>query len=149
MLTIIRTDSDNADFRKLVVALDQDLAARNGEQQSFFAQFNKIDAIKHVVVAYEQDEPVGCGAFKPYADDAMEVKRMFVPLAHRGKGIASVVLGALEQWCKELGVQKCILETGEKQPEAIRLYHKNGYYRIPNFGQYADVAESLCFEKVL
>lgn len=149
MLTIIRTDSDNADFRKLVVALDQDLAARNGEQQSFFAQFNKIDAIKHVVVAYEQDEPVGCGAFKPYADDAMEVKRMFVPQAYRGKGIASVVLGALEQWCKELGVQKCILETGEKQPEAIRLYHKNGYYRIPNFGQYADVAESLCFEKVL
>ncbi len=149
MLTIIRTDSDNADFRKLVVALDQDLAARNGEQQSFFAQFNKIDAIKHVVVAYEQDEPVGCGAFKPYADDAMEVKRMFVPLTHRGKGIASVVLGALEQWCKELGVQKCILETGEKQPEAIRLYHKNGYKRIPNFGQYADVAESLCFEKVL
>lgn len=149
MLTIIRTDSDNADFRKLVVALDQDLAARNGEQQSFFAQFNKIDAIKHVVVAYEQDEPVGCGAFKPYADDAMEVKRMFVPLTHRGKGIASVVLGALEQWCKELGVQKCILETGEKQPEAIRLYHKNGYNRIPNFGQYADVAECLCFEKVL
>lgn len=149
MITCTRTDSGNTDFQTLVRALDKDLRIRDGEDHSFFAQFNKIDAIKHVVVAYENETPVGCGAIKAYSDDTMEVKRMFVPLEFRGRGIASVVLKELETWAKELNMQKCILETGEKQPEAIRLYHKNNYKVIPNFGQYADVESSVCFEKVL
>ncbi len=149
MIELRRTNSDNADFRELVRALDQDLAIRDGEDHSFFAQFNKIDSIRHVVVAYQNDIPVGCGAIKQYDAETMEVKRMFVPLALRGQGIASRVLAELEQWCKELHFKKCILETGEKQPEAIRLYHKNNYKVIPNFGQYADVASSVCFEKTV
>ena len=149
MIELRRTNSDNADFRELVRALDQDLAIRDGEDHSFFAQFNKIDSIRHVVVAYQNDIPVGCGAIKQYDAETMEVKRMFVPLALRGQGIASRVLTELEQWCKELHFKKCILETGEKQPEAIRLYHKNNYKVIPNFGQYADVASSVCFEKTV
>ena len=77
----------------------------------------------------------------------MEVKRMYVPLEKRGKGIASIVLQELEKWAKELGYQKCILETGIKQPEAISLYKKNNYAIIPNYGQYAGVKDSVCFEK--
>jgi putative acetyltransferase len=92
---------------------------------------------------------VGCGAIKEYEENVMEVKRMFVPLEKRGKGIASIVLGELESWAKELGYQKCILETGKKQPEAIRLYQKNNYATIKNYGQYADVVSSVCFEKLL
>lgn len=149
MITCLRTDSGNKDFQKLVQELDADLRIRDGEEHSFFAQFNKIDSIRNVVVAYEQGTPVGCGAIKHYADDTMEVKRMYVPPEHRGRGIASVVLQELESWAKELGYKKCILETGEKQPEAIALYHKNQYGVIPNFGQYADVPTSVCFEKRL
>lgn len=149
MIDLRRTNSENTDFQELVRELDKDLAIRDGDEHSFFAQFNKIDSIKHVVVAYQEGIPVGCGAVKPYDDATMEVKRMFVPLAFRGQGIASQVLAELEQWCRELQVEKCILETGEKQPEAIRLYRKNHYQVIPNFGQYADVASSVCFEKVL
>jgi putative acetyltransferase len=77
----------------------------------------------------------------------MEVKRMFVVEEKRGQGIASKVLIELEKWAKELHYEKCILETGVKQPEAIRLYEKSGYRRIPNYGQYKDVAASVCFEK--
>jgi putative acetyltransferase len=149
MYQIIRTDSNNADFRSLVTELDKDLAIRDGAEHDFFHQFNHIDAIKYVVLAYENGQAVGCGAIKEYEADTMEVKRMFVPLEHRGKGIASVVLGELEAWAKELGYNKCILETGVKQPEAIRLYQKNQYSLIPNYGQYADVASSVCFEKMV
>jgi putative acetyltransferase len=149
MITCIRTDSGNTDFQNLVQELDADLRIRDGEEHSFFAQFNKIDSIRNVVVAYHQGNPVGCGAIKHYTDDTMEVKRMYVHPEHRGRGIASVVLKELEDWVKELGYKKCILETGEKQPEAIALYHKNQYGVIPNFGQYADVPTSICFEKRL
>jgi GNAT superfamily N-acetyltransferase len=65
----------------------------------------------------------------------------------RGKGIASKVLTELETWAAELSYEKCILETGKKQPEAIGLYKKNGYKIIPNYGQYAEVENSVCFEK--
>lgn len=69
MINLIRTDSDNGDFRALVAELDKDLAVRDGAEHGFYAQFNKIDAIRHVVVAYLTDgTPVGCGAFKPYSD---------------------------------------------------------------------------------
>lgn len=149
MYTLLRTDSSNADFKKLVVALDKDLAIRDGDEHAFFAQFNKIAAIKHVVVAYEGNQPVGCGAIKEYEPGVMEVKRMYVPLEKRGNGIASLVLQELEKWAAELGYTKCILETGLKQPEAISLYKKNDYILIPNYGQYAGVESSVCFEKVL
>lgn len=149
MINCTRTDSTNADFQKLVTALDADLRARDGEDHAFFAQFNKIDMIKHVIVAYQNQIPVGCGAIKQYDAHTMEVKRMYVPPEFRGQGIASEVLKELERWSKELNFDKCILETGEKQPEAIRLYHKNNYAVIPNYGQYADVESSVCFEKVL
>ena len=146
-ISIQRTDSGNADFQQLVRQLDNDLGVRDGQDHSFYAQFNKIDAIKYAVVAYDQETPVGCGAIKQYDENTMEVKRMFVPMERRGLGIASIVLEELEKWCKELNFKRCILETGKRQPEAIRLYQKNNYRTIPNFGQYKGVENSVCFEK--
>lgn len=147
MIRIIRTDSENQDFIQLVKHLDADLAERDGEEHSFYAPFNKIHKIKYVVVAYEQDRPVGCGAIKEYAPGIMEVKRMYTSPESRGKGMASRILQELETWAAELSCEKCILETGKKQPEAIGLYQKNGYKVIPNYGQYAEIENSLCFEK--
>ena len=149
MITCIRTNSENKDFQKLVAALDTDLKIRDGEEHGFYSQFNKIDKIKYVIVAYEHEMPVGCGAIKEFSADSMEVKRMYVPPELRGKGIASIVLSELEKWAKELGCKRCLLETGKRQPEAIRLYTKNGYNIIPNFGQYENVENSVCFEKEL
>ena len=110
---------------------------------------NKTGTIKHVIVVYEQEEAVGCGAIREYTTDTMEVKRMFVTLNKRGLGIASAILKELETWCKELAYKKCILETGKNQPEAIGLYLKNNYRIIPNFGHYENVPNSVCFEKNL
>lgn len=147
MRTLTRTDSENPDFIALVRQLDADLAQRDGQEHSFYAQFNKIDKIKHAVVAYENDEPIGCGAIKEYAPGIMEVKRMYTLPGNRGKGIATGILTELETWAAEMGYTKCVLETGKRQPEAIALYQKNGYRFIPNYGQYVGVENSVCFEK--
>ena len=147
MVSLTRTTSDNKDFISLVKLLDAELAERDGKDHPFYAQFNKIDDIKYTVVAYENEKPVSCGAIKEYNPNTMEIKRMYTLPEFRGKGIATKVLIELEKWVNELGYEKCIWETGEKQPEAIALYKKNGYKLIPNFGQYAEVENSVCFEK--
>lgn len=148
-IEIIRTNSTHEDFISLVKELDKDLAIRDGDEHAFYAQFNKIDMIKHCVVAYLYNVPVGCGAIKQYEDTTMEVKRMYVLPNHRGLGIGSTILLNLETWAKELSFHKCVLETGKKQPEAIQLYTKNNYQIIPNYGQYIGVENSVCFEKIL
>ena len=147
MITIKRTNSGDENFQNLVRELDKELAVRDGDEHAFYHQFNKIDAIKYAVVAYEEETAVGCGAIKRFSDEALEVKRMFVPENERGKGIATIVLRELETWAQELGFAKCILETGLRQPEAIGLYEKNGYTKIPNYGQYKNMENSVCFEK--
>ncbi len=149
MIVTKRTNSTDAAFQALVSELDAELKIRDGDEHSFYAQFNKIDKIRHVVLAFDGDLPIGCGAVKHYSPDTMEIKRMFVHKDMRGKGVVSVVLQELETWCWELGYTRCILETGIKQPDAIRLYEKNNYSTIPNFGQYENAKNSVCFEKNL
>jgi putative acetyltransferase len=149
MIQLIRTSSDNQDFVDLVKVLDVYLAEKDGDDHSFYAQYNKLNTIKHVIVAYENGKAVGCGAIKEYEPGIMEVKRMFTSPEVRGKGIATKILAELEKWASELSYKKCILETGSKQTEAVGLYKKNGYKIIPNYGQYAGVEDSFCFEKEL
>ena len=147
MINLIRTNSENKDFIDLVKLLDAELAALDGDEHVFYAQLNKTDKIKHVIVAYENDTPISCGAIREYSSTTMEVKRMYTIPGHRGQGLATKVLNELEKWASELSYQKCILETGLRQPDAIRLYDKNGYSRIPNYGKYAGMVNSVCFEK--
>lgn len=149
MIKLVRTNSDDHEFIELVKLLDADLAVRDGAEHLFYAQFNKVDKIKHAVVAYEEDIAVSCGAIKEYSPAVMEVKRMYTKPDNRGKGLAVKILTQLEIWATELGSKKCILETGKNQPEAIRLYKKCGYTIIPNYGQYAGMDNSVCFEKTL
>ena len=147
MIKIIRTNSDNTNFRDLVSLLDEDLKIRDGEEHAFYAQFNTIDTIKHVIVAYIENTPAGCGAIKPYTAAIVEIKRIFVQPAFRGQGIAWEIVSELEAWAKELNFSTCILETGKNQPEAISLYYKAGYHLIPSYGQYKNVENSVCMKK--
>ena len=147
MIKIVRTSSENKDFIDLVKLLDADLAERDGDDHAFYHQFNKIDVIKHVVVLYDNQKPIGCGAIKEFDVTAMEVKRMYTIPEGRGKGIATKILLELEKWTEELSYEKCVLETGKRQQEAIQLYTKSGYKMIPNYGQYVGIENSVCFEK--
>jgi putative acetyltransferase len=147
MIMFVRTNAENQEFQDLVRLLDADLAVRNGDSHPFYAQFNKIEYIMYVLVAYEDGVSVGCSAIKGYGPGTMEIKRMYVLPEHRKKGIAAGILSEPERWAKELSCTKFILEAGKKQPEAIALYRMSGYSVIPNYGQYVGVENSVCFVK--
>lgn len=149
MISLVQTDSTQKDFVALIRLLDAELAEIDGTEHSFYAQFNKIDVIRHTVVAYENGQPVACGAIKEFDGKSMEVKRMYTLPQCRGKGIGGIVLSELEKWAAELNYTRCVLETGKRQPDAIALYTKKGYKQVPNYGQYAAVENSVCFEKML
>lgn len=142
-----RTDAANEDFQSLVNLLDEYLAFIDGDEHAFYAQLNKTANLNQVVVCYRKDEPIGCGAFKAYDEHTVEIKRMYVKPAYRGKGIGLYILRELELWAAELNFSAVLLETGKRQPDAIRLYEKAGYSRIKNFGKYENVENSVCMMK--
>ena len=148
MVHLLRTTGSHADFQALVALLDQDLAFRDGTEHTFYAAFNSSTSLQHVVVAYRQDQPIGCGAFKEFTPALVEVKRMFVRTHSRGQGIAAKILHELECWAQELHYPGGVLETGKRQPEAIGLYQKSGYHFIPNYGPYVGIENSVCLQKV-
>lgn len=149
MLHLQRTTSENPAFVELVKQLDVYVTAMDGEDHAFYAQYNHIDKIKHVVVAYDGETALGCGAIKKFDTATLEVKRMYTAPEGRGQRIASKILHELERWATELSCEHCILETGRQYENAIRLYIKAGYTEIENYGQYVNMTSSICFAKQL
>lgn len=144
-MQIIRTTSENKDFKYLVKKLDTYLKSMNNEDHSFYDEFNKIDMLKNCVVIFFENEAVSCGAIKEFDDRSVEIKRMFTLPEYRGKSFASSVLKELERWAKELKFSRTVLETGKKQIDAVALYEKCGYQTTPNYGQYSGIEDSVCF----
>jgi len=101
------------------------------------------------IVAYENKNPVACGALKHYDSETVEIKRMFVIKSFRRRGISKLILSELEKQSKYSGFKKIILETGIMQPAAISLYQKNNYRQINCYDGYANNSDSICFEKSL
>ncbi len=149
MITLKRTNSEDNHFYELVRLLDKDLQDRYGTLQDFYSRFNSIQNLPTVVLAYYNEQPVGCGCFKKFDDGSVEVKRMYVSNEQRGKGIGAAILTELEKWAAELKVAAMVLETGNNQPEAVHLYEKMGYTIIPNYGQYSGMETSICMKKNL
>ena len=149
MIRVERTTSDNEGFRLLIKYLDRDLLSRYEERQAVYDQYNIIENNSHVLVACHEDALVGCGCFKRFDDQSVEIKRMYVKPEYRGRGIASTILDSLEKWAAELNFRVSVLETGTKQIEAIQLYRKSGYIVIENYGPYKAMPESICMQKLL
>ena len=127
-----RTNASDEDFIELVKLLDQELGAAYTESSKFYSQYNKLDEIKNVVLFYDDDTAIACGAIKESEEDIMEIKSMFTRPENRGQGMAKMLLHELENWARSLDYKKCILETGTLQKAAIALYEKSGYRMIPN-----------------
>ena len=149
MPAILRTTTTDPAFRALVRDLDADLNARYGEVQALYDAHNHVEAITTAVLALDGERPVGCGCFKPHDSQAVELKRMFVAAEARGQGVGSQLVGALEAWARELGYAVVVLETGDRQFEAIAMYAKLGYARTAPFGPYAELPASVCMRKAL
>jgi GNAT superfamily N-acetyltransferase len=148
-MKIYRTDSHSSDFKTLVKSLDASLAEHNGEDDAFFAQFNTIDMIKNCIVVYIDEIPAACGAFKELSGDTVEIKRMFTDPKFRKRGLGASTVKELENWAKDLGYKKAVLETSKDLTNAISVYEKSGFQKIPNYGPYIGVDSSVCYGKDL
>lgn len=91
---------------------------------------------------------IASAGWRRHGDDA-ELKRMFTTKAARGRGLARRMLAAIESSAAAAGCRRVILETGDRQPEAIALYESAGYSRIPDFGYYAGHEGVLSYAKPL
>lgn len=145
------TDGSNPDFTELCRLLDDFLNERAGgeENRAEYISYNLTDDIHDVIIAYDNDVPVGAAGFKKYDDECAEVKRVFVKREYRRKGIASRLMRLLENAASERGYKYLLLESGEPLAEAMALYRKIGYRVIANYGQYRDMPASVCMKKEL
>jgi putative acetyltransferase len=140
---IKRTTANHPDFQALVKQLDHELWVELEEDQGTYDQFNKVEDIRTAVVLYEENEPVGCGCFKRFDENSVEIKRMFVRKDKRGKGLSKKILSELETWAKEENYERAVLETSIYFNTAQKLYFGSGYSVIPNYGPYADLPGSI------
>ncbi|OUC95894.1 GNAT family N-acetyltransferase [Streptosporangium minutum] len=105
-------------------------------------------SVAYTGVAYTGAVPVGHVALRRLGAD-LEIKRMFVAPSHRGAGVARALLTAAEDAARALGGSRIILQTGDRQPDAVRVYEREGYTPIPRFPPYERLEGSYCFEKSL
>lgn len=149
-LVISPENPTSSAIKELIAELDYYLAALYPPESNhgidIAAMLNKSVT---VFLAKLDDEPVGCGALKLLTPGYAEVKRMYIKPAFRGKGIAKKILNEIELSAKEAKVHTLQIETGIYQPEAIGLYQKLGFYRIPPFGDYKPDPLCVFFEKQL
>lgn len=150
-MRFIYTNGENPDFIGLCHDLDDFLNELVGgeKNRAEYIQYNKLDDIHDVIVAYDEDTPVGSAGFKKYDDECAEVKRVFIKREYRGKGISKKLMELLEERAKNKGYKYLILESGEPLVAAMSLYRKIGYKVIPNYGQYKDMPDSVCMKKEL
>ena len=148
-LTITELPFDHPDAAALREAQQREIRARYGPDGAEPGTRPSAADVPVFLVAYADGVPVGCGGLRPLDATHGELKRMYVTPEHRGTGVAAAVLAALEQRGRDLGWTRLRLETGDRQPDAIRFYTRSGYRPIENFGPYAGVESSRCFEKLL
>lgn len=120
------------------------------------AESNHLDPVETLagddvtfLAAFVAGEAVGCGAVKRMYGRYGEIKRMYVEPNARGRGVGRALIEALESTLLRCGIRLVRLETGVRQPEALALYERCGYVRIPPFGDYPDDPLSVFFEKRL
>jgi GNAT superfamily N-acetyltransferase len=146
---IERAAWDAPDARELRVALEAELVARYGGDAEPGAKPSAGDVLVTLLARAEDGTALGCGALRALDDEAVELKRMWVAPAARGRGVARVLLEALEDEARRLGFTRARLETGDRQPEAIALYERAGYEPISCWGPYAGAPHSRCYARTL
>jgi GNAT superfamily N-acetyltransferase len=149
MMHIQYTNGENQDFAMLCQLLDDNLNEIVGgeKQRKEYNQYNRLDSIQDAFVIYDHEVPVGCAAFKQYAEGAAEVKRVFIRMDYRGRGLSKLLMEQVENKAKEQGYRSLILETGKPLVQAIGLYTSLGYQITENYGQYKNMPLSICMKK--
>jgi putative acetyltransferase len=141
-------DPISADALELTQLLFDELEEIYGK--GTIESFNEENgSFKYFLLVKSDNKNIACGAVNHINDSTAEIKRMYVKDEFRGKGLSNLVLNSLEEFIKNNGYKRIILETGGKQPVAISLYKKYGYYVIPCYSRHSDDPDSICFAKDL
>jgi GNAT superfamily N-acetyltransferase len=133
----------------LRLAQREELSERYGRSDSEPGPAPTAADVALFLVAFDGEEAIGCGGLRPLDQTHGEIKRMFVRLSYRGKGVSTAILRGLEAAARDRGWERLVLETGDRQPDAMRFYEREGYSPIPRFGYYVDSELSRCYERVL
>jgi GNAT superfamily N-acetyltransferase len=151
-VAVARGDITSAVAGGLIEALNAELSDRYPEEGANHFRLD-VDEVAPgrgaFVIATRSGTPVGCGAVRRLDERAGEIKRMYVIPAERGRGLGRVILASLEAEARALGLDRLLLETGVRQPEAIALYARAGFTAVPPFGEYVDSPLSVCMAKDL
>jgi putative acetyltransferase len=147
MLTLTACAPGDPALLRLVGAMTAELIPVYGLPPD--AQPAPLAAGSRYVLARRDGRPVGCCAVQPVAPAVCELKRMYVEPGERGTGVARALLARAEQVARALGAERMRLETGTRQPAAVRLYERAGYRRIPKYPPHEGDPTSLCYEKAL
>ena len=150
-MQILVTDGSDERFILLCRKLDECLNDMVGgeKQRSQYVQYNKLDDIHDVVILIDNDTSIGCGSFKQYDNETVEIKRVYVCDEYRGRKYGRIILEKLESIARHQGFKRIVLETGKQFNNAIHLYRNLDYQVINNYGQYAEMKDSICMEKKL
>ncbi|MGZ4594873.1 MAG: GNAT family N-acetyltransferase, partial [Actinomycetes bacterium] len=149
-LTIEDVAFDGELAQSLIAEVQQEYVARyGGPDETVIDPAEFAPPYGAFLVATVDGDAVGCAGLRRHGDDVVEIKRMFVRVAHRRRGHARTLLHALEERARHHGYRRVVLETGAAQPEAIALYTAEGYQPIAGFGHYKDEPLSRSFGKDL
>lgn len=150
MPSVTRVAADDPDVERFGTALLREMAQRYGGDPDEIARTSP--GAEWVLLRDDDGTPLGCGAVQPLAKslpgapvDHGEIKRVYIVPAARGRGLARPLMAELIALAAELGFTWLQLETGTEQPEALGLYERSGWRRVPNYGQYVDDPRSVCF----
>ncbi|MEO6028197.1 MAG: GNAT family N-acetyltransferase [Candidatus Binatia bacterium] len=149
---IRRESLESVVARELITSLNAELLGRYPEEGATHFRLDPTEVGPGrgaFLVAYRTDAAIGCGAVRRIEEGVAEIKRMYVVPAARRGGVAATILTGLEAEARMLGATRLVLETGERQPEAVALYRRAGFVVIPRFGEYVDSPLSLCMAKAL
>ncbi len=150
MITIAQEDPRSPEAQELLSGFVTEVMQRYASPPADVGYFDpQLVSVPRstFLVARVDGRAVGCGALVPMDDDIVEIKRMFVPSPERKRGYATQILNELQRLARDFNYDAIRLETGVKQPEAIALFGRAGFYRIPNFKPFEDDASAVCFEK--
>ena len=145
-LTVLRAvPYDDPDAVRLVDAMGVELAQRYGDGGLSPAEAQQFSPPGVFLLAERDGTVVGCAGLRVLEPGVGEVKRMYVDLAVRGRGVARELLAALVQHARDSGLERLLLETGSEQPEAVALYESEGWTPVPAYGHYADDPRTRCY----
>ncbi len=153
MISVRREELSSPAAAALINALNAELAQMYPEQGATHFRLDPqeiADGAGAFLVAYRDGVAVGCGAVRRLDSQTAKLKRMYVVPSARGEGISKIVLDALHEEARKLGVERLLLETGIRQTAALNLYRRSGFREIEPFGEYLQSpATSVCMAKVL